>query len=195
MPPESKERPRQPRTNLSQVVFIRPFNSRLPPDSCNTFNVSQNRLYLSTVADHYVPCLNIYPSRFPPLTSNHSVFRPWRMRASVTISNRRVRTRTHGGVAGVSGQPLPLCRSNGITGMWLQRLVVRQKAPRSSQVSQVSRGKPTVSVMVPRFDLIGGRACSVAGSLDWHPAPSSPPHPIHRCYTDHAYPTQFAICS
>jgi hypothetical protein len=26
-------------------------------------------------------------------------------------SNRRVRTRTHGGVAGVSGQPLPLCRS------------------------------------------------------------------------------------
>ena len=34
------------------------------------------------------------------------------MRTSVTISNRRVRTRTHGGVAGVSGQPLPLCRSN-----------------------------------------------------------------------------------
>ena len=37
------------------------------------------------------------------------------MRASVTLSNRRVRTRTHGGVAGVSGQPLPLCRSNGVT--------------------------------------------------------------------------------
>ena len=31
---------------------------------------------------------------------------------SETDSNRRVRTRTHGGVAGVSGQPLPLCRSN-----------------------------------------------------------------------------------
>jgi len=27
------------------------------------------------------------------------------------FSNRRVRTRSHGGVAGVSGQPLPLCRS------------------------------------------------------------------------------------
>jgi hypothetical protein len=36
------------------------------------------------------------------------------MRVSVTISNRRVRTRTHGGVAGVSGQPLPLCRSNAL---------------------------------------------------------------------------------
>jgi len=36
------------------------------------------------------------------------------MQVSVTLSNRRVRTRTHGGVAGVSGQPLPLCRSNGI---------------------------------------------------------------------------------
>jgi hypothetical protein len=34
------------------------------------------------------------------------------MSVSVTISNRRVRTRTHGGVAGVSGQPLPLCRSS-----------------------------------------------------------------------------------
>src|SRR5947209_13765444 len=49
-------------------------------------------------------------------TSNRSVFRPWRMSASVTISNRRVRTRTHGGVAGDSGQPLPLCRSNAVTG-------------------------------------------------------------------------------
>ena len=31
---------------------------------------------------------------------------------SLTNSNRRVRTRMHGGVAGVSGQPLPLCRSS-----------------------------------------------------------------------------------
>ena len=51
-------------------------------------------------------------------TSNRSVFRPWRVSASVTISNRRVRTRTHGGVAGDSGQPLPLCRSIGILGKW-----------------------------------------------------------------------------
>lgn len=36
------------------------------------------------------------------------------MGASATNSNRRVRTRTHGGVAGVSGQPLPLCRSNAV---------------------------------------------------------------------------------
>jgi len=33
------------------------------------------------------------------------------MDASVTDSNRRVRTRTHGGVAGVRGRPRPLCRS------------------------------------------------------------------------------------
>src|SRR5260370_1381217 len=46
------------------------------------------------------------------LTSNRSDFRPYTRSASVTISNRRVRTRTHGGVAGVSGQPLPLCRSS-----------------------------------------------------------------------------------
>ena len=30
---------------------------------------------------------------------------------ALPISNRRVRTRTHGGVAGVDGQPSPLCRS------------------------------------------------------------------------------------
>jgi hypothetical protein len=34
---------------------------------------------------------------------------------SVTHSNRRVRTRTHGGVAGVGGQPPPLCRSHAQT--------------------------------------------------------------------------------
>src|SRR5262245_65222153 len=31
---------------------------------------------------------------------------------SPNISNRRVRTRTHGGVAGVGGRPPPLCRSS-----------------------------------------------------------------------------------
>ena len=36
------------------------------------------------------------------------------MGASATYSNRRVRTRTHGGVAGVSGRPLPLCQSRSI---------------------------------------------------------------------------------
>src|SRR5450759_1032819 len=52
------------------------------------------------------------------LTSNRSDFRPYTRNASVTISNRRVRTRMHGGVAGVGGQPPPLCRSNGILGNW-----------------------------------------------------------------------------
>jgi hypothetical protein len=60
MPTESTERRRQPRTDLSQVVFIRPFDSRLPPDSCTTFNVSQDGLYLATLADHYVPGMNVY---------------------------------------------------------------------------------------------------------------------------------------
>jgi hypothetical protein len=46
------------------------------------------------------------------LTSNRSDSRPYTRSASVTISNRRVRTRTHGGVAGVGGQPPPLCRSS-----------------------------------------------------------------------------------
>jgi len=48
--------------------------------------------------------------------SNRSVFRPWRMSASEIISNPRIPPRTHGGVAGVSGQPLPLCRSNRLRG-------------------------------------------------------------------------------
>src|ERR1700719_1906172 len=52
------------------------------------------------------------------LTSNRSDFRHYTRNASVTISNRRVRTRMHGGVAGVGGQPPPLCRSNGIIGIW-----------------------------------------------------------------------------
>src|SRR2546427_8410345 len=38
------------------------------------------------------------------------------MGSSLTNSNRRVRTRTHGGVAGISGQPLPLCRSSRLHG-------------------------------------------------------------------------------
>jgi hypothetical protein len=60
MPTDPTERRRQPRTNLSQVVFIRPVDSRLPPDSCTTFNVSQNGLYLATVAGHYEPGVNVY---------------------------------------------------------------------------------------------------------------------------------------
>ena len=36
-------------------------------------------------------------------TENQPAFRPYSRNASVTVSNRRVRTRTHGGVAGVGG--------------------------------------------------------------------------------------------
>src|ERR1700757_3602944 len=39
------------------------------------------------------------------------------MAASVTNSNRRVRTRMHGGVAGVGGRLPPLCRSDKQTGL------------------------------------------------------------------------------
>jgi hypothetical protein len=60
MPSDPTERRRQPRTNLSHGVFIRPVDSRLPPDSCTTFNVSQNGLYLATVAGHYAPGVNVY---------------------------------------------------------------------------------------------------------------------------------------
>jgi hypothetical protein len=60
MPTESTERRRQPRTNLSEVIFIRPSDSRLPPDSCTTFNTSQDGLYLATLADHYAPGVNVY---------------------------------------------------------------------------------------------------------------------------------------
>jgi hypothetical protein len=41
------------------------------------------------------------------------------MVASETDSNRRVRTRTHGGVAGVRRQLRPLCRSCRPMGRWL----------------------------------------------------------------------------
>jgi hypothetical protein len=67
MPTESTERRRQPRTNLSQVVFIRLLDSRLPPDSCTTFNVSKDGLYLATLAGHYAPGMTIYvTSDFQP---------------------------------------------------------------------------------------------------------------------------------
>jgi len=60
MPTETTERRRQPRTNLSQVVFIRPAHSRLPPDVCTTFNVSQDGVYLATLAGHYAPGVSVY---------------------------------------------------------------------------------------------------------------------------------------
>jgi hypothetical protein len=67
MPTEPTERRRQPRANLSQVVFIRPVDSRLHPDSCTTFNVSQDGVYLATSAGHYAPGVSVYlTSNFQP---------------------------------------------------------------------------------------------------------------------------------
>jgi hypothetical protein len=83
-----------------------------------------------------------YPSRFPRPILNRSVSRIWRMSVSVTISNRRVRTRTHGGVAGVSGQPLPLCRSSWVTGhrLALEVCVLPGQSP----------GEPSEAAMLTR---------------------------------------------
>jgi hypothetical protein len=67
MSTEPTERRCEPRTNLSQAVYIRPFDSRLPPDACATFNISQNGLYFATSADHYTPGMNVYmTSDFQP---------------------------------------------------------------------------------------------------------------------------------
>src|ERR1700681_2135644 len=67
MPIETKERRRQPRTNLSQVVRIRRFDPSWPPEYCTTLNVSQDGLYFATSEGHYALGLNIYvTSEFRP---------------------------------------------------------------------------------------------------------------------------------
>jgi hypothetical protein len=67
METKSADRRRRPRTELSQVVRIRPLDSTLPLDSCKTFNVSQHGMYLSTTASHYCPGMNVYvTSDFQP---------------------------------------------------------------------------------------------------------------------------------
>jgi hypothetical protein len=67
METKSADRRRQPRNELSQVVRIRPLDPTLPLDSCQTFNVSQYGMYLSTSASHYCPGMNVYvTSDFQP---------------------------------------------------------------------------------------------------------------------------------
>jgi hypothetical protein len=44
------------------MVRIRPFDSSLPSESCTTFNVSQDAMYLATSSGHYVPGMNVYVS-------------------------------------------------------------------------------------------------------------------------------------
>jgi len=78
--------------------------------------VYRPRLARNTACSHRGPRYLAQPRPFllgcPMLTSNRSGFRPYTRTVSVTISNRRVRARTHGGVAGVGGRPPPRCRSN-----------------------------------------------------------------------------------
>jgi PilZ domain len=67
---ESKERRRQPRTNLSQVVRVRRFDPRWPPEYCTTLNVSHDGLYFATSESHYAPGINLYiTSDFRPNSS------------------------------------------------------------------------------------------------------------------------------
>jgi len=74
------------------------------------------------------------------------------MRVSVTISNRRVRTRTHGGVAGVSGQPLPLCRSNRQAGSYLfARRISPDKRIGVDRTNQLRDGRQPFGEVFPRL--------------------------------------------
>jgi hypothetical protein len=67
MPMESTERRRQPRTNLSQVVFIRPADSRSHPDVCTLVNASKYGVYLVTLAGYCAPGVEVYlTSDFKP---------------------------------------------------------------------------------------------------------------------------------
>jgi len=60
MADEFKDRRRTPRSNLQQVVRIRPFDPQFPPEYCTTFNISADGLYFATSAGHYSPGMNVY---------------------------------------------------------------------------------------------------------------------------------------
>ena len=57
---QSNERRRTSRLNLAQVMRIRPFDPDLPPEYCTTANLSQDGLYFTTSAGHYVPGMRVY---------------------------------------------------------------------------------------------------------------------------------------
>lgn len=56
----SEERRHSPRTDLKQVVRIRPFDPQLPPEYCTTMNLSPDGLYFTTAAAHYTVGTNVY---------------------------------------------------------------------------------------------------------------------------------------
>ena len=67
MQADFKERRYTPRTNLKQVVRIRPVDPQFPPEYCTTFNISETGLYFATSARHYIPGMNVYvTSDFQP---------------------------------------------------------------------------------------------------------------------------------
>jgi hypothetical protein len=60
MDERGSERRRSPRTELRQVVRIRPFDPQLPPEYCTTLNLSPDGLYFTTAAAHYAVGTNVY---------------------------------------------------------------------------------------------------------------------------------------
>src|ERR1700730_4134096 len=62
-----KERRHAPRTDLKQVVRIRPVDPQFPPEYCTTFNISEAGLYFATSVRDYPPGTNVYvTSDFQP---------------------------------------------------------------------------------------------------------------------------------
>jgi hypothetical protein len=72
---EARERRRYPRIDLSQATRIRPFDPSLPPEYCTILNGSQDGLYFSTEASHYVLGMSVYVTTdFQPDSPLNSTF-------------------------------------------------------------------------------------------------------------------------
>lgn len=70
-----QERRQNPRTDLSQVVRIRPFDPSLPPEYCTTSNASQDGLYFASQAGHYMLGMSVYVTTdFQPDSPLSSIF-------------------------------------------------------------------------------------------------------------------------
>ena len=75
MTTEGQERRRYPRVDLSQATRIRPFDLSLPPEYCTILNGSQDGLYFSTEASHYVLGMSVYVTTdFQPDSPLNSTF-------------------------------------------------------------------------------------------------------------------------
>src|ERR1700687_4716893 len=75
MSSEPQVRRRYPRIDLSQAVRICPFDPSLPPEYCTTLNASQDGLYFSSQAGHYVLGMSVYVTTdFQPDSPLNSTF-------------------------------------------------------------------------------------------------------------------------